>query len=87
VSAGRRAAVLLVWLALAGLAGGLIAHTRFTADLSAFLPAAPDARQRLLTEQLQGGVAARTLLAGIEGGDAASRAAASHALAAALRTR
>ena len=82
----RRAALTLaLWLgALAGCVA-VIVHTRFSADLSAFLPAAPDARQRVLIEQLKSGVAARTLLIGIRGGDAAQRAAASRALAARLR--
>jgi predicted exporter len=79
------------WIALAlwfaALAAGVlvIVHTRFSADLSAFLPAAPDARQRALVEQLKSGVAARTLLIAIRGGQAAQRAAASRALAERLR--
>ena len=65
---GRRALVLIVWL-LAVLAGvAVISRTQFSADLSAFLPASPDARQRVLIEQLQSGVASRTLMLGIEGG-------------------
>jgi predicted exporter len=77
--------VLGLWL-LAMLVGGVqLSRTQFTADLSAFLPASPDARQRVLIEQLQSGVAARTLFVGIEGGDATQRAAASRGLAAALR--
>lgn len=82
----RRALVLLVWLAalLAGIA--VISRTHFSADLSAFLPASPDARQRVLIEQLQSGVASRTLLIGIEGGqDAAQRAEVSRALGKAMR--
>ncbi len=85
LSRSRRAVVLLVWL-LALLAGAAqIARSHFSADLTAFLPASPDAGQRVLIEQLQSGVAARTLLVGIEGGDAAARVAASRALATALR--
>jgi predicted exporter len=82
----RRRLVLLVWLAmvLAGIA--VIAQTRFSADLSAFLPGEPDARQQLLIEQLQSGVASRSLLIGIEGGaDAQQRANVSRALAKDLR--
>ena len=86
VSPRRRAVVLALWLAALLLAGWQITRTHFSADLSAFLPASPDARQRLLTEQLQSGVAARTLLAGIEGGTPVERAAASRELAAALRS-
>lgn len=81
----RRAAVLLAWLALVAAAGVLIARTSFTADLSAFLPSNPDPQQRVLIEQLGSGVPARTLLIGIDGGDAAARADASRALAARMR--
>ncbi len=81
----RRATALLLWLVLVLAAGWQIAHTHFTADLSAFLPASPDPQQRVLIEQLQSGAPARTLLIGIDGGDAHARAQASRALAAALR--
>ncbi len=81
----RGAAALLLWLAFMSVTVLVIARGRFDTDLSAFLPARPDAQQRLLIEQLQDGVAARTLLVGIEGGDAAQRAAASRRLAAAMR--
>lgn len=81
----RTLRALLCWLAALACGIAVIAHARFSADLSAFLPRNPDAQQRLLIEQLQSGVAARTLMVGIEGGDAAQRAQASHALAAALR--
>ena len=82
----RRIAVLLLWLAALAAAAAVIAHTRFSADLSAFLPQSPDARQRVLTEQLQSGVASRTLMLGIDGGaDAAERARLSKALAATMR--
>jgi len=89
ITAGHRATVLTVWLALLALAAVVIWRTPFVADLSAFLPAKPDARQQVLIEQLQSGVAARTLLIGIDGGDGEKggeqRAAASRALATALR--
>ncbi len=81
----RRVAVLLCWLALVAAAGWQISRTTFTADLSAFLPANPDAQQRVLIEQLGSGVPARTLLIGIDGGDAKARADASRALAAKMR--
>jgi predicted exporter len=74
-----------LWLAALAAGALVIVHTRFSADLSAFLPAAPDARQRALVEQLKSGIAARTLLIAIRGGDAAQRAAASRALAERLR--
>ena len=81
----RTVAVLALWLALVALAVGQILRTPFTADLSAFLPANPDAPQRVLIEQLQSGLPARTLLLAVEGGDAKARADASRALAKALR--
>ncbi|MDM0103708.1 transporter [Variovorax sp. J22R24] len=83
----RRAALALgVWLALLLAGIVLIARTHFSADLSAFLPASPDARQRVLIEQLQSGIASRTIFIGIEGGkDAAQRASVSRALASAMR--
>jgi predicted exporter len=82
----RRAVVLLVWLALVLAGAAVIARTPFSADLSAFLPASPDARQRVLIEQLQSGVASRTLMAGVEGGTgAAQRADISRALGRAMR--
>ncbi len=81
----HRVAVLALWLLYAAGCGVLIARASFTADLSAFLPASPDARQRVLIEQLQSGVAARTLMLGIEGGNATQRAQASRDLATALR--
>ena len=81
----QRWGVLLVWAAVVAACVGQILRTNFSADLSAFLPANPDAQQRVLIEQLQSGLPARTLLIGIDGGDAKARAAASRALAKALR--
>jgi len=88
-ASGRRhgALVLSIWLALMLAGAALIARTHFSADLSAFLPANPDARQRVLIEQLQSGIASRTLFIGIEGGkDAAQRAVVSRAVASAMRS-
>jgi len=85
LSPHQRAGLLLAWLLAMLLGGGVIARSQFSADLSAFLPASPDTRQRLLIEQLQSGVAARTLILGITGGDAPARAEASRRLGAALR--
>jgi predicted exporter len=74
-----------LWLALAALAALIIAHARYSADLSAFLPRSPSASQQLLVQQLQDGLASRLILVGIEGADGATRAQASRALAAKLR--
>ncbi|MDP9901893.1 MMPL family transporter [Variovorax ginsengisoli] len=82
----RRIAVLLLWLAVVLAGAGIISRTQFSGDLSAFLPASPDARQRVLIEQVQSGVASRTLMLGVEGGrDAAQRAEVSRALGKAMR--
>jgi len=76
---------LLAWLVLVAAALAVIAQTRFTADLSAFLPRSPTAEQQVLVDQLSDGMVSRLLLVGIEGGDAASRAAVSRELARRLR--
>ena len=78
-------AVLGLWALGLLLCLGVILRTSFSADLSAFLPASPNAGQRLMVEQIQSGTPARTVLLGIEGGDAMQRAQASQALASALR--
>lgn len=80
----RRPAV-LIWLTALLLCAAVIARTQFTADLSAFLPRSPSAEQRVLVDQLREGLVSRLILVGIEGGDAATRAALSRKLAATLR--
>ncbi len=78
--------ITLALYALAMLVGAwLITRAAFTADLSAFLPASPDTEQALLIDQLKHGVASRSLMVGITGGDAVARQQASRALAARLR--
>lgn len=81
----RRAAVIALWVAGVLLGVWQITRTPFTADLSAFLPARPDPQQRVLIDQLRSGVPARTLMLAIDGGSSTQRAAASKALADALR--
>ncbi|HZF79492.1 MAG TPA: MMPL family transporter [Rubrivivax sp.] len=81
----RGLAVIALWLLLLAAAVWQITRTDFVADLSAFLPANPDPQQQVLIEQLQSGLPARTLLIGIDGGNAVQRAEASRRLAAALR--
>lgn len=73
-----------LWLALLALCALQVARTRFVADLSSFLPAAPTAEQRLLVDQLREGTLSRAVLLAIEGADAGTRAALSRSLAAAL---
>lgn len=80
----RRRAVQVWLLFLLGYAIA-IQRAHFTADLSAFLPRAPTAQQRLLVDQLRDGVVSRLILAAVEGGDAPTRADISRSMAATLR--
>ena len=64
----------LVFGVLAALALSVVARATYTADLSAFLPRAPTARERLLVDALATGLASRVIMVAIEGGDAAQRA-------------
>jgi predicted exporter len=75
----------LLWALGALLAAVIIAHARYSADLSAFLPRQPSAAQRLLVEQLKSGPGARLILMAISGADSATRARLSAQLAQALR--
>jgi predicted exporter len=69
---GHRA--FLLWL-LAMLAGAAVVwNSRFSADMSFFLPARPTAEQQVLVDQLKEGAVARLLMVAIEGGDATQRA-------------
>ena len=70
----------LLWL-LAMLAGAAIAwNSRFTADMSFFLPSHPTAEQQVLVNQLKEGVVSRLLMVAIGGGDETQRAALSRDL-------
>ena len=63
----------------------VVATSRYSTDMSAFLPREPDARQRLLVDQIKDGALSRMVLLGIDGGTPAARAEASAKLAATLR--
>jgi len=81
----RARAAVWIW-ALALIACVLVAVTsRYSTDMSAFLPKQPDARQRLLIDQIRDGALSRMILIGIDGGTSAERAQSSQQLAAALR--
>ncbi|WP_342612803.1 MMPL family transporter [Burkholderia ambifaria] len=82
--AWRQRAV-LVWLLALVACAIAITRANFTADLSAFLPRAPSAGQRVLVEQLRDGIVSRLILVAIDGGDAATRAALSRRIAGTLR--
>ena len=80
-----RALPLIVWLMLLASGAVVVARAKFTADMSAFLPANPTVEQRLLVDELRDGMASRLILVAIDGGEAASRARASVELARRLR--
>jgi len=70
----------LLWL-LAMLAGAVVVwNSRFTADMSFFLPSHPTAEQQVLVDQLKEGVVSRLLMLAIKGGDAEQRGALSREL-------
>jgi predicted exporter len=64
---------LCLWLAVMLASVLVISQTRFVADLSAFMPKLPSARQQMLIDQLRDGAIARIVLVGIEGADEAER--------------
>ena len=82
---GRRWGSIVVWVVLAAIAAWVVVTARYSADLSAFLPRAPTATQRLLVEQLRQGVASKLIIAAIQGGDAGARTRLSRELARRLR--
>ena len=63
----------------------IIIHSRFAADMSAFLPRVPDSQQQVLVDQLRDGMVSRLLFAGIDGADSPVRVALSRSLAKRLR--
>ena len=75
---------LALWIAALAMAAWQIAHTRFVADMSSFLPVDPTPEQRVLVDQLRDGAISRVILVGIEGADEDKRAAISRKLAATL---
>jgi predicted exporter len=80
-----KAWVLVAWLVTLLLCVRVIVHTTFVADLSAFMPRMPTARQQLLVDQLRDGFITRLVMVGIEGGDAPQRARLSRQLGQVLR--
>jgi predicted exporter len=77
----HRVLPLVLWLVSMLVCLLVIFQTHFVADLSAFMPRTPNARQQLLIDQLRDGAVARLIMMGIEGGDSAERARLSQALA------
>lgn len=81
----RRTLIIGLWLLALVVGALLLARARFSADMSAFLPAAPSAEQQILVDQLKDGTVSRLMLVAIEGGSNEARAALSQGLAARLR--
>jgi predicted exporter len=72
--------VVLAWALAMTMGGWLASQTRFTTDLSFFLPSQPSAEQQVLVEQLRDGVVSRLIMVAVAGGDSAARAERSRAL-------
>ena len=72
--------VFLVWLALMLAGVAVVWNSRFSADMSFFLPSKPTLEQQALVGQLKDGTVSRLLMLSIEGGDAPQRAAVSREL-------
>jgi predicted exporter len=56
-----------LWLLFSLICGFFVSQSKFTADMSAFLPREPSARQQILIDQISEGFASRSLIVGIEG--------------------
>ena len=81
----RARTAIALWLAFVLACGLVISLSRFTTDMSAFLPRSPTPAQQVLLEQIRNGLASRLILVGIEGADAPTRARLSKQIAQRLR--
>jgi predicted exporter len=70
----------LLWLLAMLVGAAIVWNSRFSADMSFFLPAHPSAEQQVLVDQLKEGAVARLLMVSIGGGESAQRAALSREL-------
>ncbi len=79
-----RLRVFLMWLLL--MCGGVavVANSRFSTDISFFLPTRPTPEQQVLVDQLQDGSVSRLLMLAVEGGNEGQRAVVSRAMREAL---
>ncbi|AOW12892.1 hypothetical protein LPB72_18095 [Hydrogenophaga crassostreae] len=75
-----RLRVFLLWVLL--MCGGVavVANSRFSTDISFFLPSRPTPEQQVLVNQLQDGSVSRLLMLAVEGGSESQRAQASRAM-------
>ncbi|HTC18951.1 MAG TPA: MMPL family transporter, partial [Stellaceae bacterium] len=74
-----------VWLAGVVVCIAIVAESRFSADLSTFLPRSPSAAQEILVQQLRDGVVSRLILVAIEDAPPSVLAPLSKSVAAQLR--
>ncbi len=72
--------VFLLWLLAMLVGAAVVWNSRFSADMSFFLPARPSAEQQVLVDQLKEGAVSRLLMIAIAGGDPEQRAALSREL-------
>ncbi|QCB48550.1 hypothetical protein E5678_02490 [Hydrogenophaga sp. PAMC20947] len=75
-----RVRVFLVWLVLMCAGVAVVSQSRFSADISFFLPSRPTPEQQVLVAQLKDGSVSRLLMVAVGGGDAKQRAQASQAM-------
>ncbi|MDO8990226.1 MAG: MMPL family transporter [Sideroxyarcus sp.] len=81
----RKIATITLWLAFVAACILVISLTRFTADMSAFMPRDPTPTQKIMVDQLRDGVVSRLILVGVEGAPAPVLAQLSKNMAATLR--
>jgi predicted exporter len=81
-----RLRIIALWLAVLLASGAIIVNTRFSTDMSAFLPRSPNPAQQILVDQLREGVVSRLILLAIEDADPDTLATLSKAIAHDLRT-
>lgn len=81
----RNRVAVALWLIVLAAAAAIIAHARFSTDLSAFLPQRPTAAQQLLVDELRDGVVSKLILVSVSGASPDALAAASRSLAERLR--
>jgi predicted exporter len=81
-----RGIIVSLWILGLLASGAVIANTRFSTDMSAFLPRSPNPAQQILVDQLREGVVSRLILLAIEGAAPDTLAALSKALAHDLRS-
>ncbi|HEX6841316.1 MAG TPA: hypothetical protein VF113_07300, partial [Stellaceae bacterium] len=77
----RTRIVLALWLAALAACAAIIAESRISTDLSAFLPRSPSPAQQVLVDQVREGAVSRLLLLAVEGAPADALAALSRNLA------